>query len=106
MVILDANILIRAVLGKRVRKLLQLHFARVRFFAPDTAFAEEVRPGLVCGNAMKRIGRCWPLHCHSNVQFGRKTPTSSERASRPGRQTGSTCCFERRKPSANQTSSS
>jgi predicted nucleic acid-binding protein len=40
MVILDANILIRAVLGKRVREILEAHFARVRFFAPDTAFAE------------------------------------------------------------------
>jgi predicted nucleic acid-binding protein len=40
MVILDANILIRAVLGKRVRELLEIHSARVRFFAPDTAFAE------------------------------------------------------------------
>lgn len=40
MVILDANILIRAVLGKRVREILQTHSARVRFFAPDTAFAE------------------------------------------------------------------
>jgi predicted nucleic acid-binding protein len=40
MVILDANILIRAVLGKRVREILEAHSARVRFFAPDTAFAE------------------------------------------------------------------
>lgn len=40
MVILDANILIRAVLGKRVREILETHSARVRFFAPDTAFAE------------------------------------------------------------------
>ena len=40
MVILDANILIRAVLGRRVREILETHFTRVRFFAPDTAFAE------------------------------------------------------------------
>src|SRR5690242_4011438 len=40
MVILDANILIRAVLGKRVREILAAHSARVRFFAPDTAFTE------------------------------------------------------------------
>jgi predicted nucleic acid-binding protein len=39
-VILDANILIRAVLGRRVREILETHSARVRFFAPDTAFAE------------------------------------------------------------------
>jgi predicted nucleic acid-binding protein len=39
-VVLDANILIRAVLGRRVREILQTHFTRVRFFAPDTAIAE------------------------------------------------------------------
>ena len=49
MVILDANILIRAVLGKRVREILERHSARVRFFAPDTAFAEarEHLPGIL-----------------------------------------------------------
>lgn len=40
MVVLDANVLIRAVLGRRVREILEAHFTRVRFFAPDTAFAE------------------------------------------------------------------
>lgn len=40
MVVLDANILIRAVLGRRVREILETHLANVRFFAPDTAFAE------------------------------------------------------------------
>ena len=40
MVVLDANILIRAVLGRRVREILETHFTRIRFFAPDTAFAE------------------------------------------------------------------
>jgi predicted nucleic acid-binding protein len=38
--VLDANILIRAVLGRRVREILETHFMRIRFFAPDTAFAE------------------------------------------------------------------
>jgi predicted nucleic acid-binding protein len=40
MVVLDANILIRAVLGRRVREILEAHFATTRFFAPDTAIAE------------------------------------------------------------------
>jgi predicted nucleic acid-binding protein len=40
MVVLDANILIRAVLGRRVREILETHFTRTRFFAPDTAIAE------------------------------------------------------------------
>jgi predicted nucleic acid-binding protein len=34
-VVLDANILIRAVLGKRARELLIDHAAAVKFFAPD-----------------------------------------------------------------------
>ena len=39
-IVLDANILIRAVLGKRVRELLLAHAAAVRFFAPDVAYAD------------------------------------------------------------------
>jgi predicted nucleic acid-binding protein len=38
--VLDANILIRAVLGNRVRKLLMENAGTVKFFAPDTAYAE------------------------------------------------------------------
>lgn len=34
-IVLDANILIRAVLGKRVRELVVAHAHDVRFFAPD-----------------------------------------------------------------------
>jgi predicted nucleic acid-binding protein len=41
MIVVDANILIRAVLGRRVRHLLETYTARgVRFFAPDVAFAD------------------------------------------------------------------
>ena len=49
MVVLDANILIRAVLGKRVREILETYSPKVRFFAPDTAFAEarEHLPGIL-----------------------------------------------------------
>lgn len=39
-IVLDANILIRAVLGKRVRELILGHVATVRFFAPDVAYAD------------------------------------------------------------------
>jgi predicted nucleic acid-binding protein len=39
-IILDANILIRAVLGKRVRELLIDHAVTIRFFAPDVAYAD------------------------------------------------------------------
>jgi predicted nucleic acid-binding protein len=40
MIVLDANILIRAVLGKRVRQLLETYAVRgVRFYAPEVAYA-------------------------------------------------------------------
>ena len=39
-IVLDANILIRAVLGKRVRELLLANAAKVKFFAPDVAYAD------------------------------------------------------------------
>ena len=50
MIVLDANILIRAVLGRRVRTLLETWAAQgVRFFAPDVAFddAEKYLPPLL-----------------------------------------------------------
>ena len=39
-IVLDANILIRAVLGKRVRELIVENAATVKFFAPDVAYAD------------------------------------------------------------------
>ena len=39
-IVLDANILIRAVLGQRVRQLLLEHAPNVKFFAPDVAYAD------------------------------------------------------------------
>lgn len=38
--VLDANILIRAVLGKRVRELIFDNASAVKFFAPDVAYAD------------------------------------------------------------------
>ena len=38
--VLDANILIRAVLGQRVRRILEAHAEDVSFFIPETAYAE------------------------------------------------------------------
>jgi predicted nucleic acid-binding protein len=45
MLVLDANILIRAVLGVRVLSLLRRYVENVEFLAPDTAF-EEARERL------------------------------------------------------------
>jgi predicted nucleic acid-binding protein len=43
MLVLDANILIRAVLGRRVRGLLEQYSALgVQFFAPDAAFSDAL----------------------------------------------------------------
>ena len=39
-IVLDANILIRAVLGQRVRQLLLEHAPNVKLFAPDVAYAD------------------------------------------------------------------
>jgi len=39
-IVLDANILIRAVLGTRVRELILENAATVKFFAPDVAYAD------------------------------------------------------------------
>jgi len=39
-IVLDANILIRAVLGKRVRQLILEYASTVQFFAPDIAYAD------------------------------------------------------------------
>ncbi len=46
MIVLDANILIRAVLGRRVRQIIETYSARgVRFYTPEFAF-DEVRKHL------------------------------------------------------------
>jgi len=50
MIVLDANIPIRAVLGRRVRQLIDTYGSQgVRFFAPDVAFddAEKYLPPLL-----------------------------------------------------------
>jgi len=39
-IVLDANILIRAVLGRQVRELIFENAATVKFFAPDVAYAD------------------------------------------------------------------
>jgi hypothetical protein len=54
MIVLDANILIRAVLGRRVRQLIDTYAGQgVRFFAPDVAFddAEKYLPPLLKSGA-------------------------------------------------------
>jgi predicted nucleic acid-binding protein len=38
--VLDANILIRAVLGQRVRRIFEVHTENISFFLPEAAYAE------------------------------------------------------------------
>jgi hypothetical protein len=44
MIVLDANILIRAVLGRQVRQLLETYAGHgIRFYAPEIAYAETAK---------------------------------------------------------------
>jgi hypothetical protein len=43
-IVLDANILIRAVLGKRLRELILENASTVKFFAPDVAYKQSGCP--------------------------------------------------------------
>lgn len=54
-IILDANILIRAVLGTRVRELIVDNAAVVQFFAPDVAYADARKylPALLVKRGVK-----------------------------------------------------
>lgn len=38
--VVDANILVRAVLGRRVREVIEMYCKEVSFFVPETAYAE------------------------------------------------------------------
>ena len=42
-IVLDANILIRAVLGARVKKIITDHAEHTEFFAPEVAYGEAQR---------------------------------------------------------------
>jgi predicted nucleic acid-binding protein len=69
--VLDANILIRAVLGRRVRRLLESYADSTSFFIPDAAFAEAEehlaalvvkRSGLPDRRARSRRGSRYVFH--------------------------------------------
>jgi hypothetical protein len=59
-IVLDANILIRAVLGTQVRQLIFENAAAVKFFAPDVAYADARKylPAL-----LKKRGSMRPQQC-------------------------------------------
>lgn len=81
-IVLDANILIRAVLGQRVRELIQAHATRVQFFAPDVAYADarkylpallekrgvSVMPALQVLDALERIVHPMDMEVYGGLQ--------------------------------------
>jgi predicted nucleic acid-binding protein len=91
-IVLDANILIRAVLGKRVRELIVDNADRVQFFSPDVAFADArkylpallEKRGVNSGSAMAVLDALeslvWPLEL--GVYAGFKTQALQRIATR------------------------
>jgi len=81
-IVLDANILIRAVLGKRVRDLIQAHAANVKFFAPDVAYADARKylpalltkrgvdpvPAMLVVDALERIVHAMDMEVYGGLQ--------------------------------------
>ena len=47
-IVLDANVLMRAVLGRRVDRLLESFAAQVTFLAPELAFDDVREPWPAC----------------------------------------------------------
>jgi len=77
MIVLDANILIRAVLGRRVRQLIETYGSQgVRFFAPDVAFddAEKYLPVLLKKRGISHVD------IHASLEYLRSLiePVTSE----------------------------
>jgi hypothetical protein len=70
-IVLDANILIRAVLGKRVRELLVDNAERVQFFSPDVAYADARKylPALLKKEALT-VSQRWTFWMPSNPSSG------------------------------------
>ena len=61
--VVDANILIRAVLGTRARRLIEENASTINFLAPDAAYAEARRhlPGLLSKRGAMRDADDWPV---------------------------------------------
>lgn len=68
-IVLDANILIRAVLGIRVRELIVGNAATVKFFAPDVAYADARKylPALLEKRGVKGVAAMNVLDCLESI---------------------------------------
>jgi len=70
MIVLDANILIRAVLGRRVRQLIDIYAGQgIRFFAPDVVFddAEKYLPLILEKRGKPNLGVSASLNYLRNI---------------------------------------
>jgi len=91
MLVLDANILIRAVLGSRVLSLLRKYEGCVELYAPDLAFAEarEVLPaiverrGLVLATILKALDSLSTLVAHRRARVLRAARIARPATTRP-----------------------
>ena len=79
-IVLDANILVRAVLGTRARQLILDNASTVQFFTPDVAYADArkylpallEKRGVDSTVAMRVLGGLEPIvHCMDADQYGR-----------------------------------
>lgn len=80
--VVDANILIRAVLGVRARQLILDHVGEVSFFAPDTAYAEarEHLPGVLENAGSVGLPR-WPFWMRLKLLSARSRPSRTRGSS-------------------------
>ena len=54
-IVLDANILIRAVLGQRVRRILEAHADSISFFVPETVLPDAVGDWRECVDSLNDL---------------------------------------------------
>jgi hypothetical protein len=70
--VMDANILVRAVLGRRVREIIVTYVEQASFFVPDVAYAEAEEDWPILASALA-IG-C-PIWTEDTDFFGCGVPT-------------------------------
>lgn len=76
--VLDANILLRAVFGQRIRQILETHENEARFYAPDVfdCMPPPERPkGLDLGVAMIYLGQHKSKYCRARHLMMPMLPT-------------------------------
>jgi predicted nucleic acid-binding protein len=67
-IVLDANILIRAVLGKRVRELIFDNVTTVKFFAPDVAYADDSSAAMLVLDRLEGVVQSIDAELYAGMQ--------------------------------------